>query len=518
MKTDAHPARGTAAALEAELEQIRGQIHQVHTVPVVGARAFGVPELDARLWALGRQWLQEIKPREAAAPGPGDGGPDVYLATEVHLHGGHTLLMGDFVRTLGHERLPHLILTGLHGTVSGGLSAEVQERTGIAAGRTHLLATGTLGTRALELLRLLDRLRPRRLFLFHHPDDPLPCLAAHPTLAAQTVLVHHADSMPCFGLHLPGVRVIEVNPVAAAMSRLLGIEPGLLPLTCLDPGPRPAGFLKCGTLVTATCGSQSKYVSPHAYDYPTTVRVILEATGGQHVHIGGLDGPMQSRIFQALERGGVAPDRFVHVPWAPSLTAALWEHGCDVYFSSFPIDGARVNVEVMAAGVPHLRFATRSEASLEPFELSLNGGMVWRTWEELAAVLHRAADAGFLQEKSDLLRRSYERLHHPVRFAESLRDILNGGAGFVDPVGDAREGRLQGTLVRALASSAMKLDGSLKQQRARVDTLVSQQKSLRDEVRRLEKELKTRRSRPGLLVRWREWWGRQPHREQDSPS
>ncbi len=438
------------------LDQAYNHLHRFDTVPALGTMALGVQKWDARLWRMGGEYLATLTSRSMSSLElPAGQGPDVYLATQAYKAGGHTPLIGDFVRALDAHQgaASQLIITNIHGENPAPLPEAIRCRLCIPSVNITILQGPSLYDRLQELMTLLLRLRPRRLFLFHHPDDPLASAVARPEIASQRILVHHADSTPSFGLHLPGVCIIDLNPYAAAMTRLLGLSAALLPLTAPDPGTRPRGFLKRGKLVTATSGSALKFDGNHACNYPETVGVILRSTGGWHVHIGPLKSAMLGKINDVLNHANLPTERFVHVPWVPSLAAALWGHDCDLYFSSFPIDGARTNAEVIASATPHLRHSNRPLAELSHSELSLDGGLVWHAWEDLTTTLESLNDRSLLEEKSHLIRKGYDRMHHPLVFAKHLDAILNGGSGFEDPHQHERDHRVLRSVCRKLIAS-----------------------------------------------------------------
>lgn len=465
----------------AELERFRARMRRLHTDAGPSARALGVPEWDAQLWRLGRAWLAshpELAPFAAESPAP----CDVYLATQVYPIGGHTPLIGDFIRAQPGTA-PHLILTNTENENPSPLPDTILARLGVTQAQVTILSGPSMLDRLHQLFGELLRLSPRRLFLFHHPGDPLASVVAHPEIAAQRVLVHHADSMTSFAIHLPGVRIIDLNPVASAMTRLLGRTPALLPLTAPDPGPRPGGFLRRGRLVTATSGSAQKIARPYFYSYADTVGVILRETGGWHLHIGPLFPSTRAEIGAALSRASIPPDRFIHVPTTPSVPRTLWEHGCDVYCASFPIDGARTRVDVLASATPYVAHRTHPDEETA-------GRLVWRTWEDLAAVLHRLQDAAVLAQQSAEMRALYESTHHPTVFAQTLAVILEGGSGSVDDDSDRRDQRAVLSLLRSLTTRETR-DAEAAEQRQRIEHLEEECRRLQ----RLVEELRAERDR-----------------------
>ena len=401
--------------------------------PVWGLRAAPTPEWDARLHELGREWVATL----ATASRPNDG-PDVLLATQIYQDGGHTALMGDLATALvaanGPGTTPPLVwITNLLGHNSKAPASSVLARLGPAASRVTVFGGVTPVEKLVELVRLMEEIRPRRLFLFHHPEDPLPVVAARPEWCGQRIVVHHADATPGFGLCLPEVVLIDLNPTAAAQSRLFGLDPRLLPLTSPDPGPRPASFHSDGRLVTATAARAHKLTTSSRPSYVETVPLVLQTTGGRHVHIGELTDEMLESIRVGVTRAGLPEDSFLYRKWVPSLPHALWEHHCDLYLASFPVDGARTNVEVAASATPHLRHVSSERKSSRPGGFPLDGGLTWTNRDDLREILVRSKDAGLLESLSRRIRSTYDQFHAPVMFAENLHAILRGEPGYLDP-------------------------------------------------------------------------------------
>src|ERR1017187_797555 len=90
---------------EAELKRLGDLMTRLHARAGLGSRALGVPEWDWQLSRIGRGWLaahDDSQPQlQSNDHEPGYARrPDVYLATQVYDLGGHTALIGDFVRAL----------------------------------------------------------------------------------------------------------------------------------------------------------------------------------------------------------------------------------------------------------------------------------------------------------------------------------------------------------------------------------------------------------------------------------
>lgn len=418
------------------LEEIRAETQRRSGVVGLGAKSIGHPDLDQELWNRGRELLR----KKTAA---NENGPDLYLATQLYAGGGHTALIGDFVRALGGEKTSRLILTNLDNSNSAPLSEDIRERIAIAPENIVVLEGATMEERLQALVRQICSLKWRFLFLFHHPDDPLPSVVAQPAIGRQRFIVHHSDFAPSLGLHLPGMQLIDLSRQAASMSRILGLTSSWLPLSAPDPGRRPTGFLRRGKIVTASCGAMHKFTRDYFYRYPETVAHILRRTNGWHLHIG----PLEEQTLAELPR-----DRFIHLEWTPSLAKTLWENEVDLFLASFPVDGARTSVEVFASATPYLAHAPQPRRDSEAH-------IFWSTFEDLDRILRTAAHRRFLVKHARNSRRVFEKFHRPRVFAATLRNILSGKGGRRDPDASARDLRTMQGLLRAVTAAAFQQRG-----------------------------------------------------------
>src|SRR5580765_6508852 len=113
-----------------ELRRFQRQMSRLHARTPLRSWALGVPEWDWRIWRIGREWIArygETLDRSSDSERPG---ADVYLATQVHEHGGHTALIGDFVRALAGGS-PHLVVTDVHEHSDETISDVVRARLGL---------------------------------------------------------------------------------------------------------------------------------------------------------------------------------------------------------------------------------------------------------------------------------------------------------------------------------------------------------------------------------------------------
>ena len=281
--------------------------------PGIGRRLFGLPELDAPLYQAAGLWLSahgEMAPTTTPQPASA---PDVFLATKLYPDGGHTALIGDLTAALSsiHPGAPppFLLLSQIQDSEKPP-PPEVIERTGIRPQNIRIIAAPCPAQRMAGLLRTLRALRPRRLFLLHHPEDSAAAACARNEVVPECYLLHHADAAPSLGVFLPDIRLIDLHPHAAALSRNQGLRPALLPLTCPDPGP--PGIPPSAPFATAVCGSHHKFDDALFLSYADTVPLILENIDSEHIHIGHLPKAKLATIRDRIAARGQDPDRENH--------------------------------------------------------------------------------------------------------------------------------------------------------------------------------------------------------------
>ncbi len=385
---------------------------------------------------LCRQIGERLLPR-AELPPPVAWNPcDVYLATQLYAGGGHTAVIGDYVRhSPGSEKV--LLLTRTveaHVHDGGPPPPGVIERTGIDPSQVRLSPAPHSRTATVTwIMEQLAGLRPRRVFCFHHPEDAVALAAVQPGLAGAWYMVRHTDRQPSAGVHAEGMGLIDLNPFTAWFTRIVLQRPSLyVPLTVEDIDAKmPPRFLQdaSGGLVTVSSASPHKF-SP---DYPERIARVLRATGGRHVHIGHLPAATRDAIAATLRRGGLDPAACFHyLKWVPSLARAFRDIGADVCVGSAPVGGARTAIEACCAGIPIFPFRRPDVPAFatgifRPREID-----AWSDTEELIEML-TALDRPRLEHLSRLCRAFYEQWHRPELLGEALANLDREGEQRLPP-------------------------------------------------------------------------------------
>lgn len=212
----------------------------------------------------------------------------------------------------------------------------------------------------------------------------------------------------------------------------LGIDNIFIPLTIEDKGARIAGqsFMRDGVLTTCTAARSNKIEIPYFVNYLDMVPKLLKATNGKHVHIGRLTPWALFRIRRGLRRLDISADRFVYIPWVPSVWTALHEHHVDMYIASFPYGGGLTLIEAMGAGVPVVLHRHIFSRVLSGIDIGYPGVFSWREPPELLDICSKVT-AEKLQQHSLLARKHYMQYHRHQVLAEAL--LAADGKGIVPP-------------------------------------------------------------------------------------
>lgn len=412
-----------AGDLDRALHVLHDFVEKIITEPLCTSQVFGSEMLDALCMQIGGANLHAMARPVSRGDAPDTEAPYVYIVTKLQRSGGHTRVIEDFIRARPEAR--HVILaTGLEGAsdtdyLENGLAREVDVRFDLAP-------SGSYAQRLSWLQQQLAALRPRHVYLFNHHQDSVAVAALHPDLGLHGSFYHHGDHHLCLGVHLSHLEHIDLHPMGYHYCRdALGIENTYIPLTANDRGERPADlpFLGGGTLTTCTAGRSNKIEVPYFVSYLDVVPELLQTTGGRHVHIGRLTPWARRRIARGMKRLGIAPERFVYVPWVPSVWQALHTHRVDLYIASFPYGGGLTLIEAMGAGVPVALHRHIFSRVLSGIELGYPGAFSWRDPAELLAYC-ASLTQDMLAHGGDMARNHYSRFHRP----EPLRDMLEGRA------------------------------------------------------------------------------------------
>ncbi len=372
-----------------------------------GVLCHGSPEMDALCREIGHAMAGE-----AAAAGQPRQPLDLFVASELYATGGHTGLLGDYLRASDRRRL--LAVTRL---LNGPrrLPEAVRNRLDLAPGEVLLCQEPDPDGKCRWLIDLIRLHRPQRVFLFTHSHDSAAVAACVPADGIRHHFIHHADHSPALGAFRTDFLHIDLTPFCfACCAPAHGAGNRFLSVTAKDLGPRPAAEFAARRppLLTAACGSSSKFELGRSTLYGQSVATILKTTGGRHLHIGDLSPAQLRGIRRILRRHGAAIGQFEHVPFVPSLWHALGERKVDLYVGSLPQRGARASVEAMGSGTPAIWYVASEETRFHDTHMKYPEAASWHDQGELAALL-AGIDGAWLARQSAASRAQFELRHDP---------------------------------------------------------------------------------------------------------
>jgi hypothetical protein len=388
----------------------------------------GSPELDELCFTVGSR-IAASTPRKTPVPPLGNDNPlDLFVASEIYAVGGHTALIGSYMANLGGRRRL-LAVTDLSNRPRQ-FFAEAWPRLGIPPDEVTTCAEPTLEGKCRWLMGLLAEQRPDRVFLFTHPHDSPAIAACQPLWGSRFYFVHHVDRAPSLGAFGPACTHVDVTPFCF---RCCGGLPGLreniyLPIVVADQGARDFSQPRNSPLglLTASCGSSSKFQLDRSDLYIRAVAAILGTTKGRHLHIGSLTSGQLFLLQASLREFGVEPERFQHIPFTRSLWQTLGDQSVDLYIGSMPHRGAMASVEAMGSATPAIWHLSSERSRLHDLHMKYPEAAVWSDAAGLVRLI-RAIDAPWLRRQSVAARRHYEHYHHPSILSRQLALPLVAG-------------------------------------------------------------------------------------------
>lgn len=406
-----------AGNIDAALAVIRAFVRDVIVDRRSVAKVFADATLDKWCAHIGAEVLAQIS--TDLPPEPTERVDCLILATEFYHIGGHTAVSRDLLATGQLGDRAAVLLTDALGTADPTV---VADRFGSSI-RLYVAPSGTLVDKLRWIIRKLIAIRPRKVILMNHHHDPVAIAAAQPRLADQFIFYHHADHQLCLGVTLAHTLHVDPHPMGFHNCRdRLGLRNNVYwPMAVEDLGPtsRPSGGSSETGLRTASSGSPNKFEADYTYRYAQIVPRIIAATGGEHVHIGNLSQSTLDEIRGALSDNGIDPQRFVHIPWVPSVWSALVQQRIDVYITSFPLGGGRAAIEAMGAGVPIIGHLSYVSPFFGGQDMLYPEAFLWQSPDDLIVHL-RSIDRDQVGREAQTARAYYEEHYRPDALAAAI--------------------------------------------------------------------------------------------------
>ncbi|MEI8396593.1 MAG: hypothetical protein WCF85_17815, partial [Rhodospirillaceae bacterium] len=333
----------------------------------------------------------------------------VFLLTELSRAGGHIEVLKDYVRLNMFPKPLSIVLTDCFSRADDGIAQEIGAYLGVSV---EVVRADNTQDRFFAVVNRLSTRPPQTLILLTHHQDSVGLAAALRCPSPSVVFCHHADHHLCLGATCEEFTHVDLTNLVFKQCRYdFDIRGNLywpLTISVADVEPRRVTAIPSAGLTTCAAGQPGKFIAgTYRYEYVDIMPRVMAATGGRHIHIGGLLSEQEQAFRANMAKHGVAADRLILIPYVPSVAAALIEHAVDVYLISFPIGGGKSAVEAMAAGIPIAVHACYRSLLLSGAQIAYDGAFVWRDSEHLIDLL-TGADGGILREHSVKSRAWYE--------------------------------------------------------------------------------------------------------------
>ncbi|MBS0361098.1 MAG: glycosyltransferase [Proteobacteria bacterium] len=375
-------AARTAEALEAALAKVAQLTPRIREPENYGRRLF-TPGLDAGLMRVARALQLTV------TPPPKSNAKVAIVASQFYATGGHTRVARDVAAALGPDNRPLLILSNLgdgsvryQGLLNSGLKTPFDEAAVLIA------QAPTLVERIVELFMMLKASGVSRIVLMCHPYD-VAAITACWAFRDIVDFVHHADHVPALGASMAWSTHADPTYACHKTCRAAGLDAIYAGMTSTVT-EAPPHVREPGRLRLATCGDERKYVGEGRHRWADWAVAALSLPGAEMRHIGIMSEPLQREVHKALADAGIDPARYIFAGMAPSLPAALIEHGTDIYVGSYPFGGGKANLEAMLLGLPMIAPADADLANLLRFDLPLPGWVDVAEPKDFAAAVEQA--------------------------------------------------------------------------------------------------------------------------------
>jgi len=458
------------------------------------ARIYASRRLDALCEEIAKASPGDAKAeRNASRHGNGT----VILATELAAAGGHVEVIKDLVRLSDLPRPFDLLLTDNFQRIDASTQKGYADAVGVPL---HVAKGANSAERLRDAQAFLSRLSPHTVVLLVHNQDAPGVVAGLTSAAKKVVFVHHGDHHLSLGVTCTAFEHVDLSNFAFFnCRRTLGIADNRFwPLTLTAEKIQRHGgmFLRESHAVTCCVGRPEKFDDPtYQYQYLDLIGLMLQSTGGRHVHIGPLSEAQLRRMHLSLQAHGVVASRLQHVPWVSSVAQALIDHGVDLYMTSFPYGGGKAQVEAMATGLPVLVHKNYRSRFLSGIDIGYPGTMQWADEEELRDILGNLTTDSL--ESHGLKARIHFERHHSE---DALRRAMQSSSTSDDDVPPLAQAHGDG-LQSFLDEERQLLNDSTRDEVAHLKRLIAEQSAEMHVLRKKARFLGSARYKLKMLLK-----------------
>ena len=262
-----------------------------------------------------------------------------------------------------------------------------------------------------DLISKLHEAAPERIYPFITHHDVVLSAALQRGLGKEIVLDYVYDHGLSLAVHNSSIDkiIVKTQSQADALSPVIDPTKFLLIPPFVDDrfGENPYRPYRKGSLTTASAAARSyKVENEYTYSYFHVVLEILKLTGGTHYHYGPLQAQSLDMMHAEMEKAGIDPGRFAHIPWADKFGQSLLENGVDLFVAPFPVCSARIAVEVISCGIPIVNHNLKNPGLPQAIDFVDPGQWTWDVPDDLFQIV-KSINAESLVVKSKSARKFF---------------------------------------------------------------------------------------------------------------
>jgi len=361
------------------------------------------------------------------------------IITEVPKYGGHISLLRDLINLEMLEKPVNILATNyLVNTVDNSSFENYCRDKGIIFLNLRIADSKNI---LEEMQNIFNQFSPKNLMLMAHNHDALALVSCLMYEAEQKYFIHHGDHHLCLGAASSEFLHVDLTNWSYHHCKdHIGLKGNYyLPLVVCDPfefnySDFPEKEIS-NQFITCTSGRGSKFIND-GMRFEDFVPMIMKVTNDNHVHIGEISDNQLSGIKSTCERLHVDFNRFIHIKKVDSLSKEWILQKVKLYLSSFPITGAKSNIEAMSLGLPIILFENPSSRILSGIDFTYPDALSWSSYAGLLKILEDLkVNPGILLEHSKFSKDYYLKYHSAINMGmNSLEFIGDVSTSYLPPL------------------------------------------------------------------------------------
>jgi hypothetical protein len=366
--------------LDIALSQISKYVLQIIAIPEFTGKLIRSYELDNLLAKITETQVQSYKAKTKNKTKS----RVIIIASSLPKVGGHISLIKDFLQF--NNKITDIFLTKKISKIELNFF-------------DNFLKDNKLSTRLIQMrnyslfqgVSLLASISPSEIYLFTDANDSLGVCLGLLNSDINVNFIHHTDNYLSLGASINRLNHFDLSNISyndcchthLSMNKYLPLTANFTQNDYYVPVDKLNNFFD-----TCTSGREEKfYFDDNIHDYAKVISSLLKLTKKKHYHIGYLSDKNINFIQKKLKENNVSSENFIHVPYVKSVSKFIHEKNIPIYLSSFPIPGAKVNIEIMGSGIPIFFYKSARNKYFYGAGLFYEDVISWESTNDLMSLL-----------------------------------------------------------------------------------------------------------------------------------